>query len=166
MAEITIRKIPAHIVYTAEYDIRSFMDFFDPETDANKLYDLQLEMEADNPDVMVPEIGEDYNYFEFPIRRSDDGTMHVVYRDMVDRMGKDSPSGSYQFKEMPAVTAACYLHKGPFDTFEDGFAAVLDWIRKNGYQTDGTGRLSAIHGPWDREREEEYANECQIIIKD
>ena len=33
MADVTIRKIPAHVVYTAEYDVNSFMDFFDPETD-------------------------------------------------------------------------------------------------------------------------------------
>ena len=41
MAEVTIKKIPAHIVYSAEYDIHDFMDFFDLETEANQLYDLQ-----------------------------------------------------------------------------------------------------------------------------
>ena len=66
MADVTIRKIPAHIVYRAEYDVNSLMDFFNPETDENELYDLQLEMEADNPGVTVPEIGEDYNSDETP----------------------------------------------------------------------------------------------------
>ena len=166
MADVTIRKIPAHVVYTAGYDVNSFMDFFDPETDSNRLYDLQLEMEADNPGVTVPEIGEDYNYFDYPICRNADGLMHVVYSDMVDVSGQDSPAGSYHFTDVPEVTAACYMHQGPFDTFEEGFAVVLDWIRANGYETEGKGRLSAIHGPWDRETEDEYVNECQIIIKD
>ena len=166
MADVTIRKIPAHVVYTAEYDVNSFMDFFDPETDSNRLYDLQLEMEADNPGVTVPEIGEDYNYFDYPINRSADGLMHVVYSDMVDVAGQDSPAGSYRFAEVPEVTAACYMHQGAFDTFEEGFAVVLDWIRANGYETEGKGRLSAINGPWDRDSEDDYVNECQIIIKE
>ena len=165
MNEIQIKTIPAHAVYSAEYDIKSFMDFFDPETDGNQLYDLQFEMEADNPDVHVPEIGEDYNYFEYPVRRNEDGTIHVIYCDLVDKVGKDSPAGSYRFREIPEVKAACYMHQGPFDSFEDGFAVVLDWIRANGYETDGIGRLSAIHGPWDRDSEDEYVNECQIIIQ-
>ena len=141
------------------------MDFFNPETDENELYDLQLEMEADNPGVTVPEIGEDYNYFGYPVRRNADGTMHVVYSDLVDKMGSDSPSGSYRFFEVPEVTAACYMHQGPFDSFEEGFAVVMDWLKANGYGTEGKGRLSAIHGPWDRDNEADYVNECQIIIK-
>ncbi len=165
MADVTIRKIPAHIVYRAEYDVNSLMDFFNPETDENELYDLQLEMEADNPGVTVPEIDEDYNYFGYPVRRNADGTMHVCYSDMVDKMGDDSKSGSYRFFEVPEVTAACYMHQGPFDSFEEGFAIVKDWLKANGYETEGKGRLSAIHGPWDRENEAEYVNECQIIIK-
>jgi len=165
MAEVTIRKIPAHIVYSAEYDIEDFMDFFDPETEANQLYDLQLEMEADNPDVIVPEIGEDYNYFQYPVRRNEDGTMHVVYCDMTDKVGKDSPKGSYHFVEVPEVTAACLMHKGPFNSFEEGFDELFDWLKNNGYETEGKGRISAINGPWDTESEEDYVNECQIIIK-
>jgi len=165
MAEVTIRKIPAHVVYSAEYDIMDFMDFFDPETGSNQLYDLQLEMEADNPAVTVPEIGEDYNYFEYPVKRNEDETMHVVYRDLVDRMGKDSPKGSYRFLEIPEVTAACLMHKGPFRSFEEGFAELFGWLKDNGYETEGKGRISAINGPWDTESEENYVNECQIIVK-
>ena len=121
MADVTIRKIPAHIVYRAEYDVNSLMDFFNPETDENELYDLQLEMEAE--------------YLK-------------IY--------KDRPM---------EVTAACYMHQGPFDSFEEGFAVVMDWLKANGYGTEGKGRLSAIHGPWDRDNEADYVNECQIIIK-
>ena len=164
MADVEIRTIPAHIVYRAEYDVNSFMDFFNPETEENQLYDLQLEMEADNPGVTVPEIGEDYNYFDYPVARNGDGSMHVVYNDMVDVKGADSEAGSYRFFEVPEVTAACYMHKGPFDSFEEGFAVVLDWLKANGYETEGKGRLSAINGPWDRDSEDEYVNECQIII--
>lgn len=166
MAEVTIKQIPAHIVYSAEYDIEDFMDFFDLKTEANQLYDLQLEMEADNPDVIVPEIGEDYNYFEYPVKRNEDGTRHVVYCDMVDKMGKDSPKGSYRFVEVPEVTVACLMHKGAFNSFEEGFSELFDWLKDNGYETEGKGRISAINGPWDTESEEDYVNECQIIIKE
>ena len=165
MAEITVKKIPAHTVYRAEYDVSSFMDFFDSETDGNILYDLQFEMEEDNPNVNVPEMGDDYNYFDYPVKGNADGTMHVVYNDMVDKAGKDSPKGSYRFASVPEVTAVCMEQKGPLDTFEEGFQNVLEWIRANGYETEGKGRISAIHGPWDRDNEDDYVNECQIIIK-
>ena len=44
MSDITIRKIPSCIVYTAEYDVPGVDSFFDEETGDNALYDLQYLM--------------------------------------------------------------------------------------------------------------------------
>lgn len=165
MAEITVKKIPSHVVYKAEYDIRGISDFFNLETGENYLYDLQYLMEAENPAVNVPDFDNDYNYFEYPYGRNGDGTIHVVYRDMVDRMGRDNAKGSYVFEEMPEIKAAVLEHTGSFDSVGEGFEKVYEWIRENGYEIAGKGRISAIHGPWDRDNENEYVNECQVPVK-
>lgn len=164
MAEIIIKKIPAHAVYTAEYDVDSLNDFFNPETGENILYDLQYLMEDENPDVHVPEDGEDYNYFEFPFPASGD-KKHVVYHDMVDKTGKDNPDGKYYFQEVPEITAATLMYQGPYDTIGEGFDQVFKWIEENGYCQDGVARASAVNGPWDRDDENDYVTECQVPVK-
>lgn len=165
MKNVEIKVIPAHIVYLAEYDLQNGMaDLVDPYTGKNELLELQFLMEKENPGVNVPE--DDYNYIEYPIAKNDDGTMHLVYSDKVDKIGKDNPDGKYRFVVVPEVRAAVYEHVGPFSTIDDGFKYVFEWIDDNGYKSTGKGRISAVHGPWDREKEEEYSNECQIILID
>ena len=165
MNEIRIRRIPSCIVYTAEYDVNSVEDFFDPETGDNLLYDLQYQMEAENPDVHVPDIPDDYNFMYYPSRMNPDGTMHIVYCDMVDKKGVDSPTGAYRFVEIPEIEAACLMHQGNNDSIPEGYARLEGWIRDNGYEICGDGRTSAIHGPWDREDPDEYVNELQIPVR-
>lgn len=165
MTEITLKTIPAHVVYKAEYDIRGISDFFNLETGENFLYDLQYLMEAENRDVNVPDFDNDYNYFEYPYGSNGNGTIHVVYRDMVDKMGKDNAKGAYVFEQMPEIQAAVIAHTGPFDTVDRGFRKLYAWIRENGYEIAGKGRISAIHGPWDRENANEYVSECQVPVK-
>ncbi|MDD6190547.1 MAG: GyrI-like domain-containing protein [Firmicutes bacterium] len=162
---ITIKTIPSCTVYRAEYDFRSISDFFNMETGENILYDLQYMMEADNPDVKVPELGEDYNFFQLPLRKNPDGTKHIIYRDMTIGKGMDSRIGAYRFEIIPEITAATLMHRGPFETVEAAFASVVDWISANGYVVAGPGRCSAIHGPWDRDNPEDFLNEIQVPIK-
>lgn len=163
---ISIRKISACTVYRAEYDINGVEDFFNMDTGENMLYDLQYLMEAENPNVIVPELGDDYNYFEYPMEENQDGTRHIIYRDMTIGRGHDSPSGAYVFESAPEICAAVLLHKGPFNSIGTAFASVYDWIEKNGYTVDGPGRCSAIHGPWDRDDPEEFVNEIQVPVKE
>ena len=163
---ISIRKISACTVYRAEYDINGVEDFFNMDTGQNILYDLQYLMESENPDVIVPELGEDYNYFELPMKENPDGTRHIIYWDMTIGKGQDSPSGAYAFENAPEITAAVLVHKGSYDSIDTAFASVYDWIEKNGYTVDGPGRCSAIHGPWDRDDPEEFVNEIQVPVKE
>lgn len=164
---ITIKTIPAHFVYRAEYDQKSIMDFFDMETDENILYDLQELMESENPEVKVPDDGTDYNYWQLPLHENPDGTKHIIYRDMVDRMGQDSPSGAYVFEEVPEATVAELIHTGSYETVEKVYYRVIDWAEQNGYSVAGPGRCSAVNGPWDRDDPEEFVNEIQVpVIKE
>lgn len=164
MYEIKIQTIPACVAYSAEYDVPGVGSFFNPETDENILYDLQYEMEADNPDVHVPDMGDDYNFFEYPMEDNGDGTVHIRYFDMVDVKGTDSKTGSYRFCDVPEIEAATMMHKGRFDTFDEGFAILYNWIDANGYKIAGKARVSAINGPWDTKNPDDYVNELQVPV--
>ena len=167
MVKISTRKIPACTVYTAEFDVSDFNSFFDFETGKNILYDLQYLMQNENPDVIVPEVNKgDYNFFEYPLEENPDGTKHFIYHDMVFRVGKDSPTDTYRFERMPEINAAVMLCQGPYDNIYEGFKTVYEWIEKKGHVIDGPGRVSAIHGPWDRDDPEGFLMELQVPIRE
>ena len=111
--KLEIREIPEHIAYTAEYDVDCYDDFFDVRTGENSLQDLEDLMHEDNPDVVVPAIPNDYNYFTHPAGIVPEQPMHVHYNDMVDRFGCDNPDGKYRFVTVPAVRAAVIPWEGP-----------------------------------------------------
>ncbi len=163
--QLTIKSIPEHIAYTAEYDVDCYDDFFDVRTGTNSLQDLEDLMHEDNPDVVVPEIPDDYNYFTHPAGEVPGDRMHVRYYDMVDRKGKDNPDGKYRFVTVPAVRAATMLWEGPNRTMPEGIARAFALIKEAGLEIAGDTRTSAIHGPWDREDEAEYLMEIQVPVK-
>lgn len=160
-----IREIPAHIAYTAEYDVGSYNDFFDPQAGTNDLQDLEDLMHEDNPDVVVPEIPNDYNYFTHPAGIVPQSPMHVVYYDMVDRKGKDNPDGKYRFVDRPQIKALVIPWEGPNPSVPEGIARAFALVKEAGLEIAGDTRVSAIHGPWDREDEKEYLVEIQIPVK-
>ncbi|HRX43516.1 MAG TPA: GyrI-like domain-containing protein [Clostridia bacterium] len=167
MTEISTRKIPECTVYTAEFDVSDMNSFFDFETGINILYDLQYLMQEENPDVFVPEANQgDYNFFEYPMEDNPDGTKHFIYHDMVFSAGKDSPKGTYRFEQMPEINAAVMMCQGPYENIHKGFKVVYDWIEKNGHVIEGPGRISAVHGPWDRDDPEEFVMELQVPIRE
>lgn len=165
MNRLEIKIIPEHFAYTAEYDVDNYMSFFDEETGENILQDLEDLMHEENPDVIVPEIPDDYNYITHATGQIPSPPMHVKYYDMVDRMGKDNADGAYRFVKVPEVKAATMLYKGPFETIPDGFAQLFALIEKENYTVCGESRASAIHGPWDRDNKEDYVMELQVPIE-
>jgi len=165
MMEFELREIPEHIAYTAEYDVKSYNDFFDFETGENYLQNLEDLMHEENPDVVVPEIPDDYNYFTHPKGEVPQGKMHMKYYDMVDRKGKDNKEGKYKFVTVPGVKAVVVPWQGANSTIPQGIGEALSLAKKNGFEIAGDTRVSAIHGPWDRDDENEYLVEIQVPVK-
>lgn len=161
---VEIVTIPAHFAYEREYLINGYEDFFDEETGDNKLQELEDRMLAANPNVVIPESPNDYNYFIHDMDEDFKGTMHVIYRDMVENKGEDA-QGDYRFVDVPEVEAVTAFHEGPYETIGDTFKKIYNWMNANGYEPAEGGRSSAIHGPWDRESPNDYVNEIQIPIK-
>jgi len=163
MREVEIKIIPEHVAYTAEYKVNDYNDFYNEETGENMLAELDELMHSENPGVYVPEIPDDYNYFEHEAGQPVTSPMHIRYYDMVNKAGKDTDK--YKFVTVPEVKAATMMHEGPFETVGETYSKLYEWIVETGYFVNGPGRSSCIHGPWDRENRSEYLIEVQIPIK-
>lgn len=161
---VEIRIIPAHIAYTAEYDVVDYNDFFDETAGTNQLADLEKRMRAENPGVEVPDMPDDYNYFTHAPGERIESPMHIGYFDMVNRKGSDTDA--YRFVSVPEVTAAIMRHEGPYDEVGQTYDKLYRWIEENGYRIAGPGRSSAIHGPWDRGNRADYLMEIQIPVEE
>lgn len=75
-------------------------------------------------------------------------------------------SDMVQFKKLPRVeTAACLLHKGPYEGFPKAYQAVLKFVEENGYEICGNPRESYIDGVWNKETAEEWLSEIQFPIR-
>lgn len=160
---VEIKVIPGHIAYTASYDIKDYNDFFNEDTGENILQSLSDQVEGENPDIKVPDIPNDYNYFTHEAGKPITSPMHVQYFDMVNGRGKDCQT--YKFVTVDEITAATLRCKGPFEQVGEGYERIYKWIETHGYEIAGDGRSEAIHGPWDRSSREEYELEIQIPVK-
>lgn len=79
---------------------------------------------------------------------------------------KRENSDMVQFKVMPEIkTAACLLHKGPYNGFPKAYEKVLRFVEENGYEICGIPRESYIDGVWNKESEEEWLSEIQFPVR-
>ena len=68
--------------------------------------------------------------------------------------------------ELPGLEqAACIIHKGPYENFNDAYNALMTWMQKNGYQADGPDREVYLTSPFDSKDPAQYVTEIQLPIK-
>lgn len=71
-----------------------------------------------------------------------------------------------KFKVIPKVeTAACTMHKGPYEDFPQAYAAVVNYIEANGYEIIAPPRESYIDGVWNKDSEDEWLTEIQFPVR-
>jgi len=71
-----------------------------------------------------------------------------------------------KFKKIDSVkTAACIIHKGPYNTIGMAYSAVMKCIEENGYEIIGMPRESYLDGIWNKEDPEEWITEVQVPVK-
>ncbi len=54
--------------------------------------------------------------------------------------GELPESQRIKVKTLPAVTMACAIHNGPFDTLNEAYNAIIKWLDSNGYRIVGPCR--------------------------
>ena len=61
-------------------------------------------------------------------------------------------------------TAACLLHKGPYETLATAYNALFSWIHENGWEPADHPRESYIDGIWNKETPAEWLTEVQVPV--
>lgn len=81
----------------------------------------------------------------------------------VDKMYESKDGITYRV--IPAVKAACILHKGPYTTIGKSYQAIMSWIEKNNYEVIDLPRESYIDGIWNKDNPEDWLTEIQFSVK-
>ncbi|WMJ79515.1 MerR family transcriptional regulator [Clostridium sp. MB40-C1] len=69
-------------------------------------------------------------------------------------------------KELPQIqSAACVIHKGPYEEVSIAYSALLKWIEENGYKTIGPNRELYLEGEHSTNNPQEYITEIQIPVE-
>jgi effector-binding domain-containing protein len=72
--------------------------------------------------------------------------------------------GGVIFKELPTVESmATVLHRGPFLTISNAYAALTDWITENGYRIVGPAREATIHATHGADGRADQADPSTIV---
>lgn len=67
-------------------------------------------------------------------------------------------------KELPAITAAAVVRRGPWDDFSPAYQALMQWIQANDYRVIGCNREIYLQGPESGVAPEEYIVEIQFPV--
>lgn len=67
-------------------------------------------------------------------------------------------------EELPAITAASVVRRGPWDDFSPAYQALMQWIQANDYRVVGYNREIYLQGPESGVSPEEYIVEIQFPI--
>lgn len=74
--------------------------------------------------------------------------------------------GRVRVYELPAATAACYVHHGAYNRLTQAYNAVLGWVAANGYRVAGPCRELYLHCPPPvRQDDESYVTEIQVPVE-
>jgi effector-binding domain-containing protein len=65
--------------------------------------------------------------------------------------------------ELPEIEAACIIHKGPYESFSETYAALMGWIEKNGYEI--TGHDCEVYLTYDAKDASKNVTEIQFPVK-
>jgi effector-binding domain-containing protein len=68
-------------------------------------------------------------------------------------------------KELPGIEqAACLIHNGPYEKFNQAYKALMTWVEKNSYQIVGPNREVYLKGPGQGEPSS-FITEIQVPVK-
>ena len=71
-------------------------------------------------------------------------------------------------RQLPEIeSAACLIHKGPYENFNQAYKALMNWLEANGYQISGPNREIYLKGPgrFLKGNPADYVTEIQLPVK-
>ena len=71
-----------------------------------------------------------------------------------------------EIRELPGEDAmASLVHKGPYETINEAYSALMTWCQSNGYELAGPNREVYLTSPGDTKDPEEYVTELQQPVR-
>ena len=150
---VLIKTIPETTVAFLRIRLESYDGLFDRMPEMGEL------MEKAGCECALPE----YCFTNYLEPGYKDGDIPVEICESVVAAKKES--GALQFKNLPAIQAACIFHKGSYRTFPESYETVLRYIEENGYEIAGEIRESYIDGVWNKDDESEWLSEIQVPVR-
>ena len=85
---------------------------------------------------------------------------------VTEKKEKKEKKGELTFKTIAEVPEAiCSMHKGPYSTLSNAYAAAIKFAEANDYEIIDSFRENYIDGIWNKENESEWLTEIQIPVK-
>ncbi len=153
--QAVIKEIPACTVFSATRVIPNYAALCEimPEL-GQKVADANPGLKCAEPD---------YCFNLYLDKEYRDTDINVEICQAVVSRGNDGDG--FVFKDMPAVTVASVLHKGPYEKIGSAYAYVMQWVEQRGYRVTGNIRESYIDGVWNKDSEEDWLTELQVPIE-
>ncbi|WBW97199.1 MerR family transcriptional regulator [Oceanirhabdus sp. W0125-5] len=153
--QIIIKELPQCIVYSKRIKVSGYHEYFELIPQIGK------EILSINPNLKCT--SPEYCFIIYHDGEYKDNNMDIEFCEAVKNYGKNTETIS--FKTIESTTAACVLHKGPYDTIGNAYAYIFKWIDDNDYTISGNPRESHIDGIWNKDSSSDWLTEVQVPIK-
>jgi DNA-binding transcriptional MerR regulator len=156
--EVVMKELPRVLAYSKRMTVESYDSYFDviPALgEATTSINPELRCVDDPPYCFIMYLDGEYRERDIDIE---------FFEAVTDRGNGKLPDG-VEFKIVEAVPhAACVLHKGPYSTLPQAYAAVYKWIEDNDYLAAASPRESYIDGIWNKSDPQDWLTELQVPV--
>ncbi|MDR1823792.1 MAG: MerR family transcriptional regulator [Bifidobacteriaceae bacterium] len=153
--QVVLKELPAYTVFSSRQRVANY------EAMMTLIPAIGAQVAADNPGVACLEPEYCCNVCHDTEYRDTD--MDIEVCQAVTSAGADGEG--YVFKDLPPVTVASVLHRGPYDGLGAAYAYLVDWVETNGYRIAGDWREAFIDGVWNCESSADWLTEVQMPVE-
>ncbi|GAB6090077.1 MerR family transcriptional regulator [Spirochaeta dissipatitropha] len=154
--QIVVKELPAVLVYSKRMKVESYKSYFEV------IPEIGRSVSSANPDLRC-KTDPPYCFIMYHDGAYREQDIDIEFCEAVERRGTET--AGIVFKNIPAVRrAACVLHKGPYESLSEAYAAVFQWIEDNNHTVAGPPRESYIDGIWNQEDPQNWLTELQVPI--
>ncbi|MDR1710348.1 MAG: MerR family transcriptional regulator [Propionibacteriaceae bacterium] len=152
--KVVVKEIPGCTVFSARRKVADYTEMM------SLIPAVGAQVAADNPGVGCVEPEYCCNVCHDTEYRDQD--MDIEICQAVTGPGQDGDG--YEFKQLPPVTVASVLHRGPYEDLGAAYAYLVDWVETNGYRIAGDWREAFIDGVWNKDSAQDWLTEVQMPI--
>lgn len=153
--QAVVKEIPAFTVFYAERVLPDYAGLSELMPAIGSL------VSAQNPGIQC--VKPDYCFNIYLDGEYRDHDIRVAICQAVTSRGRDTEDVT--FKDLPAVTVASVLHRGPYEKLSEAYAYAIKWVEQSGYRICDNIRESYIDGPWNCADPKDWLTEIQVPIE-